>query len=65
LFVIKTKKIKSLFDVLVDNKSNYMTVAAPVGHGFTITDTMVDKLSMNPTKKQKQDWASKCAFSKK
>ena len=65
LFDLKTKKIKDLADELVSNKKNYSKDATMVGHGFTITYAMLDNLSLKPTKKQKQSWASKFGFSKK
>ena len=65
LFDLKTKKIKDLADEFVANKENYNKDATMVGHGFTITYEMLDNLSMKPSKKQKQGWASKFGFSKK
>jgi len=65
LFDLKTKKIKDLADEFVSNKENYHKDATMVGHGFTITYAMLDNLSLKPTKKQKQSWASKFGFSKK
>jgi hypothetical protein len=62
LFDLKTKKIKDLADEFVSNKENYNKDATMVGHGFTITYEMLDNLSMKPTKKQKQGWASKFGF---
>ncbi|HEY5735475.1 MAG TPA: J domain-containing protein [Nitrosopumilus sp.] len=64
LFDLKTKKIKDLADEFVPNKNNYNKDATMVGHGFTITYGMLDKLSLKPTKKQKKSWASKFGFSK-
>jgi len=65
LFDLKTKKIKDLADQFVPNKDNYNKDATMVGHGFTITYEMLDNLSLKPTKKQKQSWASKFGFSRK
>ena len=65
LFDLKTKKIKDLADEFAPNKENYNKDATLVGHGFTITYAMLDNLSLKPTKKQKQSWASKFGFSKK
>ncbi|MFQ5476507.1 MAG: J domain-containing protein [Nitrosopumilus sp.] len=64
LFDLKTKKIKDLADEFVLNKEKYGKDATLVGHGFTITYDMLDNLSKNPTKKQKNGWASKFGFSK-
>ena len=58
-------KIKDLADEFVPNKENYNKDATLVGHGFSITYAMLDNLSLKPTKKQKQGWASKFGFSKK
>ena len=65
LFDLKTKKIKNLANELVPNQDQYQKDATMVGHGFTITYEMLDNLSLKPTKKQKQSWASKFGFSKK
>ena len=64
LFDLKTKKIKDLADEFVPNKENYAKDATMVGYGFTITYDMLDNLSLKPTKKQKNSWASKFGFSK-
>jgi len=65
LFDLKTKKIKNLADEFVPNRDQYQKDATMVGHGFTITYEMLDNLSLKPTKKRKQSWASKFGFSKK
>ncbi|NQV39707.1 MAG: molecular chaperone DnaJ, partial [Nitrosopumilus sp.] len=65
LFDLKTKKIKDLADEFVPNKENYNKDDTMVGHGFTITYEMLDNLSLKPTKKQKEGWASKFGFFKK
>ncbi|MEX0861909.1 DnaJ domain-containing protein [Nitrosopumilus sp.] len=64
LFDLKTKKIKNLADEFVPNQDQYQKDATMVGHGFTITYEMLDNLSLKPTKKRKQSWASKLGFSK-
>ena len=65
LFDLKTKKIKNLADEFIPNRDQYQKDATMVGHGFTITYEMLDNLSLKPTKKRKQSWASKFGFSKK
>ncbi len=64
LYDLKIKKIKDLADEFVPNKEKYGKDVTMVGDGFTITYDMIDNLSLKPSTKQKNGWASKFGFSK-
>ena len=64
LFDLKTKKITSLADEFVVDKSIYDKNATMVGNGFTITYDMLANLSKKPSK-SKKSWTSRFGFFRK